>query len=63
VVFEEPGLVLKNKAPGKGRVEQIRKEREERALRKAKKIYKEEKEEGNALPSSSQTLCLSNELR
>ncbi|XP_067952137.1 uncharacterized protein [Watersipora subatra] len=63
IVFEEPGVKLKNKAPGKGHSKKVLSNREKALNRKVEKIYKEERSKGDALPAVLKDLELSSSLR
>ena len=63
VVFEEPGVKLKNKIAGKGHSKKVLANRERELNKKVEKIYKSERSKGDALPAVLKDLELSSSLR
>lgn len=63
IVFEEPGVKLKHKVEGKGDNLKVIRAREQRINAEVKKIYDQEREEGNALPAVIKELQLTKTLR
>lgn len=63
VVFEEPGVKIRNKTCGKGLSKQTLAKRELQLNKKVEKVYKKERSQGDALPAVLKVLELSTTLR
>lgn len=63
MIFEEPGVKIKNKTEGKGKSKKSKANIDGLIDREVKKIYKKEKAEGNALPAVLKDMELTTALR